>query len=195
MLIQPDINELGDKRLDPIENVARKREECLAMASKRRLPNQEDLEDPDRAFGPRLQHTDFISRLRKVVKNLKVLDGSPGSVALYAPRTSKEITDHEKQWFEEQADASFRDCKRQDIFFLHHKYVGGFPKQELQEYSTIDVDNARLATKEHRSWRTVLINLIQQGVVSYRAVVREFGDCGTDRRGWRWREQLCKYSN
>jgi len=184
MLIQPDRNELGDKRLDPKEGVARKREECLAMAATRRLPHQAELEDPTRALGPRLQFSEFVSRLKRVIPALKVLDGSPGSVALYFPRNSEELQEATQAWTVDR-----------DVFFLANKYVGGFPKQEIQEYSTVDIDNAMLATKEHRGWRSVLMNLITAGVVSYQAVVKEFGDTGTDRRGWRWRSELRSFTN
>lgn len=195
MLVQVDRNELGDKRLNPAEAVAKAREECLALASKKRIAGQDELEDPDRAFGPRLQFTEVITKLRRIIPTLKVLDGSPGNVALYAPRDNKEIEGIREQWDQENADAVLRGRKAQDVFFLLHKYVGGFPKEDIQEYGTVDVDNARLATKEHRAWRTVLIMLIEQGVVCYRDVVNEFGDVGTDRRGWRWRELTQKWRN
>jgi hypothetical protein len=184
LLIQPDINELGDLRLDPKEGVAQKREECLSMAAKKRLYKQEELEDPTRALGPRLQFSEVVSKLRRIVPTIKVLDGSPGSVALYTPRTHQEIKDAMRGWQNDR-----------DYFFLKYKYVGGFPKCELQEYSTVDIDNAMLPTKENRGWRSVLIPLIQQGLVSYRTVVNEFGDVGTDRRGWRWNEQTQKWRN
>lgn len=185
MLIQPDINELGDKRLDPIENVARKREECIAMAGRKRIQGQDDLEDPTRTLGPRLQFSEFVSRLRRLVPSLKVLDGSPGNVALYAPRNSKELEAATLSW---QHDKS--------VFFLRNKYVGGFPKKEIHEYSGLDVEEfTHLANKEIRGWRTVLIMLIQQGLVSYKTVVKEFGDVGTDRRGWRWLEATRKWRN
>lgn len=195
MLIQPDRNELGDKRLDVAEGVAQKREQCLQMASTRRLPHQEDIEDPMRAFGPRLQFSAFISRLRRVIPSLKVLDGSPGNVALYFHRTRLEVDDRREEWLQEQADAVLSGRKTQDPFFLYHKYVGGFPKHDLQEYSTVDVDNAGLATKENRGWRSVLMNLISAGVVSYKDVVTEFGDTGSDQRGWRWRAELRSFIN
>jgi hypothetical protein len=184
MLIQPDRLELGDFRLDPKEAVAQKREECLAMAATKRLHGQDELADPLRALGPRIQFGEMLSKLRRITPSLVIKEGSPGSVALYYPRSRKEFDDALRAW---QWD--------RDYFFLKHKYVGGFEKQELQEFSTIDEDNAFLATKEHRGWRTVLISLIQQGCVSYRKVIKEFGDVGTDRRGWRWREALRAYRN
>lgn len=188
MLIQPDIHELGDERLDPTENVAKKREECLAMAANKRIYKQDELEDPTRALGPRIPFGEMVRKLRKLIPSVKVLDGSPGNVALYVPRDSGEVQARFYEWYQEQEEAAARGRKRQDFFFLYHKYVGGFPKAELQEFTTIDIDNANLGTKEHRSWRTVLIGLLRQGLISYADVVREFGDIGTDRRGWRWND-------
>lgn len=195
MLIQPDRHELGDKRLSPDEAVYQKREECLAMAAMKRIAGQAELEDPLRALGPRLQFSEFVSRLRRLAPALTFKDGSHGNLALYFPRNRKEIEERKPEWEQEQVDRSARCLSRQDPFFLYNKYVGGFPKSELQEYSTVDIDNAMLATKEHRGWRTVLINLITQGVVTYKAVVKEFGDTGSDKRGWRWREQLQSFKN
>ena len=184
MLIQADRNELGDKRLDPKEGVVQKREECLAMAAKKRLAGQDELEDPSRALGPRIQFSEMVSKLKRIIPGLHVVDGSPGSVALYFPRNRQEFEDAQRGWQNDR-----------DYFFLKHKYVGGFPKEPLQEYSTVDIDNAMLATKENRGWRSVLITLIKQGVVTYKAAVKEFGDTGTDQRGWRWREQLASFKN
>jgi hypothetical protein len=185
LLIQADSRELGDFRLDPIEGVAQKREECIRMAGKKRLVNQDDLEDPSRTMGPRLQFSEVVSKLRRLVPSLRVLDGSPGNVALYAPRNSAEFAGAQRGWQNDR-----------DIFFLRYKYVGGFPKHELHEYSGLDVEEyTRLPNKEIRGWRSVLIMLLQQGLVSYRAVIKEFGDVGTDKRGWRWNEQTQKWRN
>lgn len=194
-LVQPCIHELGDIRLDPAENVAKQREKALAAASKKRVYKQDELEDINRAFGPRLQCGEMVRKLRKLNHSLKFLDGSVGNIALYVPRDRGEIEERYYQWYQEQAEAASRGRKPQDFFFLYHKYVGGFPKAELQEYTTIDVDNANLGTKEHRSWRTVLIGLLRQGVLSYAEAVREFGDVGTDRRGWRWLDSTRVWRN
>lgn len=183
MLIQPDRNELGDKRLDAKENVARKREECIAMAGTRRLSHQDDLEDPSRVLGPRIQFSDFVARLKRLVPSLTVREGLPGHVALYAPCNAKELEEQTRAW---QYD--------KPIFFRDHKYVGGFPKQPMHEYSGLECEEyTRLANKEIRGWRTVLMGLLEQGLVSYSKVVAEFGDVGTDKRGWRWRESTQKW--
>jgi hypothetical protein len=185
MLIQVDRNELGDKRLDPKENVARQREKAIAQAGTRRLAHQDDLEDPSRVLGPRLQFADFVARLRRIIPVLKVRDGLPGHVALYAPLNAKELEASELTWQHDKP-----------IFFRNNKYVGGFPKQPLHEYSGLEVEEyTRLANKEIRGWRTVLIMLLEQGLVSYKKLVAEFGDVGTDQRGWRWRESTQKWRN
>lgn len=183
MLIQADINELGDKRLSPIESVAQKREECIALAGTRRIAHQDDLEDPSRVLGPRILFSDFIARLRRIVPSLTVRDGLPGNVALYAPCNAQELEVQTLTWQNDK-----------DLFFMRHKYVGGFPKTEMHEYSGLEVEEyTRLANKEIRGWRTVLIMLLEQGIVTYKKVVAEFGDVGTDKRGWRWREATQKW--
>lgn len=185
MLIQPDINELGDKRLDAKENVARKREECIAMAGKRRIANQDDLEDPSRVLGPRIQFTDLVARLKRIVPTLTVREGLPGNVALYAPCNAEELAMQTLTWQHDK-----------NKFFMHNKYVGGFPKQPLHEFSGLEVEEfTRLANKEIRGWRSVLIMLLEQGLVTYKKVIEEFGDVGTDRRGWRWREATQAWRN
>lgn len=195
MLIQPDRNELGDKRLDPKENVIAQREKCLEMAARKRIYRQDELEDYQRAFGPRLSSGEMVRRLSKLIPTLKFLKGSPGNIAVYAPRGPAEVQARYYEWYQEQEEAAHRGRKRQDRFFLDYKYVGGFPEGCMQEYTTIDIDNANLGTKEHRSWRTVLMGLIQQGLVSFAGVVKEFGDADGDRRGWRWNDTLRKWRN
>ncbi len=196
MLIQPDRHELGDKRLDPKEGVAQKREQCIAMAGTKRLANQDDLEDPSRILGPRIQFGDMVAKIQRIAPEVRVLDGLLGNVALYAPRNRKEVDDARPQWEQEQVDRLLRCQARQNPFFLYYKYVGGFPKTPLHEFSgLITEEYTRLANKEIRGWRTVLMMLLEQGLVSYRAVVKEFGDVGSDRRGWRWLEATRKWRN
>lgn len=185
MLVQTDRNELGDRRLDPKENVAKKREECIAMAGMKRLAYQDDLEDPSRTMGPRLQFSEFVSRLKRIVPSLVVKDGMAGHVALYAPCNTEEVETRTLEWQNDKPD-----------FFRVYKYVGGFPKKEMHEFSGLDVEEyTRLANREIRGWRSVLIMLLEQGLVSYKKVIAEFGDVGTDRRGWRWLQSTWRYRN
>ena len=184
--VETDKRMLGDSHLDPAENVIKQREELLTKAGKFRIYGQDELEDPERAFGPHLQYTELISKLRKVAPKLKAIDGSPGNIALYFPRSAKDYADTLREWDWEH------DNKR-DPFFRRMRYVGGFPKHSLPEYSTVDIDTSMLPTREKRGWRSVLITLIKQGVLSFNEAVSQFGDVGMDRRGWRWNEQLAPW--
>lgn len=181
--VETDKRMLGDSHLDPAENVYKQREELLAKAGRFRIYGQHELENPDRGLGPKLQYTELISRLRQIAPRLKAIDGSPGNIALYFPRTRRDYEDTLREW-------DWEHDMKQDPFFRRMRYVGGFPKHDLPEYSTVDIDTSLLPTRERRGWRSVLITLVKQGVVSYHDAVRQFGDVGMDRRGWRWNEQL-----
>ena len=181
--VETDIRMLGDSHLDPAENVIKQREELLSSAGKYRIYGQDELENPDRGLGPKLQFTELISRLKAIAPTLKAIDGSEGNIALYFPRTKKDYEDTVREW-------DWEHDQKQDPFFRRMRYVGGFPKDDLPEYSTVDIDTSKLPTREKRGWRSVLITIIKQGVASYQDVISQFGDVGTDKRGWRWNEQL-----
>jgi hypothetical protein len=186
MLIQPDINELGDKRLDPKEAVIRERELCLKEASKYIIQDQSELQDADRSKGERIGYGDFLARLQKVVPDLVPKEGSEGNLALYAPRTATQL------------DAALREGSggsgNGDLFFLFNRYVGGLPKEDLPEWGYVDIDTSLVATREHtRGWRTILIGLIRAGVLSYADAVAEFGDPGNDKRSLVWMKKLVEW--
>lgn len=182
-LVEADINELGDKRLSPEEGVFREREALLARCAHNKIGGQTELEDPERSGGPRLQYTELVSRLRRCIPGLMAVDGAPGSVALYYPRNREEYNEARSEW----------EWGR-DEFFLTNKYVGGFPKQEIAEFSHVLIDSSHLPTREVRGWRSVLISLLKQGVVSYRTLVKEFGEAN-GKRAWRWQEQTRRWRN
>lgn len=178
-LVEVDKNELGDKRLNPEEAVCREREALIEKAAVFRMPDQAEMENPDRQYGPRIPFQNLLDRLRSLAPALAAKNGSLGNVALYFPRTAEEL------------DEAIREGQGIDTndpeFFLHHKYVGGFPKEELPEFGYMDTDTSKVATHEHlRCWRTVLIGLIKAGVISYQQAIQEFGDPGGDQRSKRW---------
>jgi hypothetical protein len=180
-LVQVDKDELGDKRLDPKESVAREREELLNKAAAARVWGQDELEQAERSLGPRMSTGDLISRIRKLNHTLKFLDGIKGHVAVYRPIRPEE-RDIESEDHQVHADEFFND----------HKYVSGFPLGELPEWGHVMLDTSNLPTREVRGWRTVLIGLIKNRAVSYRQVVKEFGE-PTDKRSRLWHEQLAPY--
>lgn len=179
MLIQPDIHELGDKRLDPKENVAKEREDLLRNCARNRIGGQNELEDPERSGGPRLSYNEVIRKLRRAIPNIRIFDGAPGSVSLYVPCNRAELAQRRLEWDWTEG---------RDPMFMGLKYVGGFPKTDIPEFSHVLTDSSNLPTREVRGWRSVLISLLKQGCVSYRTVVREFGEA-LGYRGWRWQEQ------
>lgn len=178
-MVETDINELGDKRLNPEEGVIKEREALLKKASVYKIEDQAELQNEKRSEGSRLSFSELLHRLQRIAPDLQVKDGSPGNVALYFPRTA------------EQLDAALREGGQNDIFFIFNKYVGGFPKEELPEWGYVDIDTSLIATREHlRGWRTVLIGLIRAGVISYQQAIEEFGDPITDPRNIVWMKKL-----
>lgn len=176
MLVETDIHELGDKRLNPEEAVIREREDLLRNASRNKLSAQKELEDPSRSGGPRIQFSEFCSKLRRAIPEIRVVRGSPGNVALYFPRDHKEYESAAAEW------------EGRDRFFLTYKYVGGFAKDDIHEYSHVILDSSNLPIREVRGWRSVLLALLEQGTVSYRKLIKEFGEAH-GKRAWRWAEQ------
>lgn len=187
-MVETDIHELGDRRLNPEEGVIRERESLLKKVSMYRVDGQDELEDKKRQYGARISFQSFISRLQKLNSQLSARDGSPGNIALYAPRTPEELNE------------ALREGGQNDIFFIFNKYVGGFPKCDIPEYGYLDLDTSLLPTREGwmdngkfvqgHSWRSVLMGLIKAGVISYQSAINEFGDPSLDPRSTRWFKEL-----
>lgn len=177
--VEPDKSQLGDTHLNPEEAVCRECEELLKIAATRRVWGQDELEDAERSLGPRMSANDLIRRLRKANPDIQVKDGIPGNVALYLRKKAYE-------YGPEDEDRSG--------FFIDHKYVGGFPLHPLPEWGHVDTDTSRLATREHRGWRSVLIALIKGGALTYQQACTEFSE-PYDKRSWMWHEQLQPFKN
>ena len=185
MLFQTDRNELGDRRLNVEEGVAKLRELALKDASKYKIANQKELTDPKRSDGTRLDYTEIVERLQRIVPDLSIKEGSPGQLALYCPRNT------------DQLDAAIREASGgsgNDLFFLFNRYVGGLPKQELPEWGFLGIDTSLLPTRELlRGWRTILIGLIRAGVLSYNDAITEFGDPALDPRNVEWMKKTSEW--
>src|SRR6185437_14497578 len=121
-MVETDINELGDKRLNPEEGVIKEREELLKKASVYRVEDQGELENPERSSGSRMAYSELLRRLMLICPELTARDGSAGNLALYYPRDVDEL------------DEACREGGCTDIFFILNKYVGGIPKEELPEW-------------------------------------------------------------
>lgn len=174
--------QLGDKHLDPKEAVAREREELTKAIAPRKAYGQEELDKPDRSQGARLYYSVLLRKLKAVYPNFLVKDGIPGNVAVYRPKTeSEKINDgydlSRPQWHNES------------------KYVTGFPKDWIPEWGHYLNDPDGIAEREVRGWRSILIAMIKQGLITYAAAIKEFGNPEHDQRNRFWFEQLHEYMN
>ncbi len=177
MLIQPDRHELGDLRLDPKENLAKIKEDNLKLFSKHKLPEQALLENQDMALGQPMDWQSFVRKLEllRVPDRMWIHDGGyPNAIAIHVWR---------------QKPSEIEPC---------WDYVGGFIKGMLPEFSAIKTDEHGLPTEEAagglRGWRSVLLSLIVNKVVSFNEVVRVFGDANGQRSGL-WHKQLQTVKN
>lgn len=176
MLIQPDINELGDKRLSVEEANIKKGEEVLKQAAQYKISGQAEIENSDRSAGPRLYYTEILRRIWKINPTIQVLDGLPGNVAIYRRKSNLEVIE---------------DVHETEVnFFTDHVYVTGMEKAWIPEFSHVILDTSFLPTREIRGWRSVLIALIKSRALKYEDAIQEFGDPFFDQRSKRWFEQL-----
>lgn len=157
MLIQPDINELGDKRLDEEESLAKIKEENVALRKSmgHQIPYQELLKRKELAEGARMDWRELIRRLNILCPFSLVLFDAfvPGYGETVAVKTpSKESHGVELE------------------------YVTGFPKTVLPEYSWIETDEHDCPITEHRGWRTVVRTIWKKGLTDGASVARVFGD-------------------
>jgi hypothetical protein len=190
-LVEVDRLELTDKRLNPEEAVIREREELLKMAAKKKIAGQEELENPERSAGPRMSWQEVLRRILICNPQIKVKDGSLGSLALYIRKKPDEIEESDYEGYLDDAG----NLRRKSEFFIDHKYVGGFEKEPLPQWSHVLLDSSHLATREIRGWRSVLMRLIKARVISYESAIEQFGNPELDQRSGRWFEQLAKFRN
>ncbi|MFZ1973842.1 MAG: hypothetical protein WAU89_13410 [Candidatus Acidiferrales bacterium] len=193
-LVEVDITELGDKKLNPEESLHRERERALAQASKCKIGGQEELEDAERSAGPRMPWQEVIHRLQLCNRDIRVKDGAPGNIALYFKKRSDEYTEDDLLMLNSPATARAMNIPvPADNFFIHHKYIGGFEMHAMPEYAHISVDTSGLPLREFRSWRSVLIRLIKERIITYQSAIQQFGNPESDQRSGRWFEQLANY--
>lgn len=192
--VEPVKAMLGDKHLNPEESVCRLREELLQQESKKKIFGQKELEDVDRSSGPRMPWTELIRRLQKCNPGIRVKDGMAGNVALYFRKRSDEMTEADEMVLLAPSAARAMNIPvPDDPFFVHHKYVGGFKKEPMPEYAHVTVDTSEVAHREVRGWRSVLLALIKQRIITYQAAIDEFGNPESDKRSSRWFEQVAEY--
>lgn len=170
MLLDPQGNKLGDKRVENAEGVARLKEKVRGMVDKKRIANQDMLEDQDMALGSPMSPSLFIQKLRKLPNVIVEPGGWPNAVAV---RTVVRDDDADSPTYGQQVK----------------KYISGFVTDRvLPEFSSILTDHMGLATREIRGWRTVLLALFNQKVVTLQQLKAVFGDAN-GQRSKLWHEQ------
>lgn len=166
MLILDSSEYLGDKRISPEEGNFKIREGNQKLIDTKKIPNQSLLENADMAMGYPMQPSEFIRRLTLLKPGLVIKSGVPDAVAVYFP--------------------TYDADEGKPVL----KYVSGFYVDKmLQEFSHITTDDKGLAKREVRGWRTVLLALIHQGILTYAQVKAAFGE-PTGQRNILWNEQM-----
>jgi hypothetical protein len=171
---------LGDSHLDPTENLAKLKEGNRKITDRQKIAGQAELENAERAGGPRMPFQELVRKIQKLSSRIKVVDGTPGNIAIYVLKTNQELA--------ESSNEDSGDMTRH-AWHKAFKYVTGVPKEPLPEFSAVTVDERGIAKRELRSWRSVLISLIKAKAISYSQAVEEFGNANGS-RAWRWNEQL-----
>jgi hypothetical protein len=175
--------QLGDKHLNPEEEVIRQREDLRHDISGREAYGQKDIEKAERSEGPRLYYSTLLKKMKNIYPHFLIKDGIPGNVAVYRPKTKDEI---ERDGY----DMIFPQWRNE------HKYVTGFPKEWIPEWGHYVNDTDGIALREDpRGWRTVHIAMVKQRLVTYAASIAEFGEPIHDQRSKYFFEQLAPYMN
>lgn len=169
-----NINQLGDRALNPEESVSKLREENDALLESRRIHRQAELSDPDRSAGPRMYCNELINRLKKCNHRLLFRDGTPGNIAVYAPKLRGEDDEYDPT---------------KPAWWNDHRYVGGFAADWLPEYSHVETDERNLPTREVRGWRSVLLGLLKAGAIDLKSANKHFGEA-VGPRSWSWNQQI-----
>jgi hypothetical protein len=165
MLVQPDKLELGDGRLNEVENLAKLKENNAKRVQKFKIPGQVELENKDMAHGEPMGWQQLVYLLQKMNSKIICEDGGmKDAIAVRVPA-----------WLE---DGTYGK-----------KYVTGFYKEVLPEFSWVTTDERGLPKREVRGWRTVVLALIRQGWIKYSDAVSIFGEPNGVRSG-RWHELL-----
>lgn len=159
MLIYDDSSSLGDKKLNEVEGTARIKEDTLSKREKFKHPQHDILINHEMAEGNSMEPAEFIRRLQALDPSIIVeAGGIPNACAVRV--------------------ICWDDNPNSDEYgkFIR-KYVSGFyTDRKLPEFSSLIVEDDFTPRREVRGWRTVLLQLINQKVVTYKQVKTAFGD-------------------
>lgn len=170
MLIVNSPADLGDTKLSPLENVAKLKEGNQKLISQKRIPNQSLLENTDMALGTPMVYSELVRRVKKIAPQVIFEDGGvKNAIAVRHYTYDPYGGDDAKGGYQK-------------------KYISGFYKEVLPEFSSITTDKKGLPHRELRGWRSVLLALMKSGAVTMEALVKEFGH-PNGQRSCLWNEQ------
>lgn len=172
MLIQTEKWKLDDGQLDFIQQYHKLREENEVVASKQREADQDELADQEMRSRNQLHSSDFIYRIHKLNPHIVVRRGNiKGFLTL-------SIRNPELKNGLQYLNAAF--------------YEGWIPEHTY----VVEDDHGLIRNVEHggihRGWRTILLRLLTEHVITWEQVMDEFGDA-TGQSITRWRKETQKY--
>lgn len=170
MLIVNSPADLGDTKLSPLENVAKLKEGNQKLTDQKKIPNQSLLENHDMALGTPMVYSELIRRVKKIAPQVIFEDGGIKNAIAVRHYTYDPYGGPDGQGAHQK------------------KYISGFYKEVLPEFSSITTDKKGLPHREVRGWRSVLLALMKAEVVPFEALVKEFGH-PYGQRSCLWAEQ------
>lgn len=156
------------KQLSPHERLLASFEQTDRMLQQYRLDDHEALKNAETRIGKPMLHTELIQRVSKLT--------------------------HNRVW----AEDSRNDSKVSGFYTVREgvkHFLGAFDKGPLPEFSFILTDSADLPVKEKRGWRTVLVRLLKQGVLTWSQVISGFGDATHSVSSGRWNFNTREFRN
>lgn len=144
-------------KLSTAEHTSRMKEMNLYAADKYRWKNQEDYENDEARFGNRKHSSEFLNRLRVLI--------GPDRLFLTDGRFLNDI-----------AVFQISGQPRPDFNGNTYRYLWYLPTGWMPEYSIYEFDERWVPVREkQRGWRTPLLRLIKQGLLTEDQVEWEFG--------------------
>jgi hypothetical protein len=143
-------------RMSTEEHLWNQREKNYAAASAQRWAHQDDYRDDEARRGREMWHNEFLTKLQSVVPNLYITEGRIiGDLAIYRTYGSPQ---------ERLNGNSF-----EYLFFC--------PTGLLPEFSLYEIDPIRdvIVKEKRRGWRTPLLRLIRNGMLTEEKANETFG--------------------
>lgn len=145
--------------ISPAEALAKAAEDTKRQASANRIDDQDLLEDHDAARGQEMEANELIRRLHLLNPKILITPGGiEGAVAVRYPLPDEHGN-------------------------IVQQYITGFYLQKLPEFSSVITDKMGLPYRECRGWRSVLLPLIERGILDLRKVDVMFGPASGQRTG------------